>query len=238
MCGYSLVTHCSFDEKNNVIDYYRGKDCLKKFCQDFKKQAKSIVDFEKKEMIELTQEKQYRHDTKKSCFICKNRFFEDAKNNYIKVRDHCHYTGKYRGTAHKICNLMYDTPREIPVIFHNGSSYDYHFIIKGLAEEFEGDFECLGENKEKYITFSVPIKKESNESDTIVYRIKFIDSFRLMSTSLSNLVDNLSGGINNQKCNSCGSNLEYFSIKKNGKLLFKCFNCKKNTLENLMKISI
>ena len=53
--------------------------------------------------------------------------------NYIKVRDHCHYSGKYRGTAHKICN----TPREIPVIFHNGSSYDYHFIIKGLAEEFE-----------------------------------------------------------------------------------------------------
>ena len=55
---------------------------------------------------------------------------------------------------------MYNTPREIPVVFHNGSTYDYHFIIKGLAEEFKGDFECLGESKEKYITFSVPIKKE------------------------------------------------------------------------------
>ena len=54
---------------------------------------------------------------------------------------------------------MCNTPREIPVIFHNGSSYDCHFIIKGLAEEFEGEFECLGENKEKYITISVPIKK-------------------------------------------------------------------------------
>ena len=53
---------------------------------------------------------------------------------------------------------MYNTPREIPVVFHNGSSYDYHFIIKGLAEEFEG----------KYITFSVPIKKESNEDDTMI----------------------------------------------------------------------
>ena len=95
-------------------------------------------------MIELTQEEQYRHDTRKCCFICKKPFFKDAKNNYIKVRDHCHYTGKYRGAAHKICNLIYNTPREIPVIFHNGSSYDYHFIIKGLAEEFEGDFECLG----------------------------------------------------------------------------------------------
>ena len=108
-------------------------------------------------MTKLTQEEQYKHDSRKCCFLCKKTFFKDAKNNYIKVRDHCHYTGKYRDAAHEICNLMYSTPREIPVVFHNGSSYNYHFIIKGLAEEFEGDFECLGENKEKYITFSVPI---------------------------------------------------------------------------------
>ena len=75
---------------------------------------------------------------------------------------------------------MYDTPREIPVVFHNGSSYDYHCIIKGLAGKCEGDFECLGENKEKYITFSVPIKNESNEDSTIIYRIKFVDSLRFM----------------------------------------------------------
>ena len=174
-------------------------------------------------MIKLTQEEQCKHDTRKYCFLCKKPFFEDAKNNYIKVRDHCHYTGKYRGAAHKICNLMYNTPREIAVIFHNGSSYDYHFIIKGLAEEFDGDFECLGENKEKYITLSVPIKKESNESDTIIPRIKFIDSFRFMSTSLSNLVDNLSEGIHNDgKFGIC------ISIKKNGRLLFECFDCKKS----------
>ena len=84
MCGYSLITHCSFNEKNNTTDCYRGKDCLKNFCQDLKKQAKSIVDYEKKEMIELTQEEQYRHDTRKCCFVCGKRFFEDAKNNYIK----------------------------------------------------------------------------------------------------------------------------------------------------------
>ena len=63
---------------------------------------------------------------------------------------------------------MYNRPREISVVFQNGSSYEYHFIIKGLTELFEGDFECLGENKEKCITFSVPIKKESNEDDTII----------------------------------------------------------------------
>ena len=119
---------------------------------------------------------------------------------------------------------MYNTPREIPV----GSSYDYHFIIKGLAEEFDGDFEFLGENKEKYITFLVPIKKKSNEDGIIIYKIKFIDSFRFMSTSLSNLVDNLSEGIHdNGECTKCNSSLEYISVSNKGRLLLECFDCKK-----------
>ena len=84
---------------------------------------------------------------------------ENAFKLYHKFRDHCHYTGKLRGAAHSICNLRYKRPKEIPVVFHNGSTYDYHFIIKQLAKEFDGQFECLGENTEKYITFSVPIKK-------------------------------------------------------------------------------
>ena len=79
---------------------------------------------------------------------------------YQKVRDHCHYTGKFRGAAHSICNLCYKVPKNIPVVFHNGSIYDYHFIIEQLAKESEGQFECLGENTEKYISFSVPIEKE------------------------------------------------------------------------------
>ena len=187
-------------KKNNKLDYYRGKDSLKRFCQDLKKQARSIIDFEKKEM-NLTPEEEFSFHMAGKCYICHKPFYQDKKNNYIKVRDHCHYTAKYRGAAHKICNLLYNTPREIPVVFHNGSSYDYHFIIKGLAEEFAGDFECLGENKEKYITFSVPIKKESNEDGKIIYRIKFLDSFRFMPTSLSTLVDNLSNIIHdNRKC--------------------------------------
>ena len=78
---------------------------------------------------------------------------------YQKVRDHCHYTGKFRGAAHSICNLCYKVPKK-PVAFHNGSKYDYHFVIKQLAEVFEDQFECLGENTEKYISFSVPIEKE------------------------------------------------------------------------------
>ena len=111
------------------------------------------------------------------------------------------YTKK-SGAAHSICNLSYKVPREIPVVFHNGSTYDYHFIIKQLAEEFKGQFRCLGENTEKYITFSVPIKKELDNNKTIIYKLKFIDSYRLMPTSLSDLVDNLSE-INKKECNTC-----------------------------------
>ena len=131
---------------------------------------------------------------------------------------------------------MYNTPREIPVVFHNGSSYDYHFIIKGLAEEFDGGFKCLGENKEKYITFSVPIKKESDEDGTIIYRIKFIDSFRFMSTSLSSLVDNLSEGFHdNRKCTKCNFSLEYISISKKVDYCLNALIAKKGTQENLIK---
>ena len=81
-------------------------------------------------------------------------------------------------------------------MFHNGSIYDYHFIIKELVKEFEGNFECLGKNTEKYITFSVPIKKKIENKDLeITYKIKFIDTYRFMASSLSKLVDNLSEGI-------------------------------------------
>ena len=170
--------------------------------------------------------------------ICKNEFNNNDKKNY-KVRDHCHYTGKYTGAAHNICNLRYKVPKEIPIVFHNGSTYDYHFIIKELVKEFEGNFECLGENTEKYITFSVPIKKKiENEDLEITYKIKFIYSYRFMSSSLSKLVDNLSEGILNNKCLDCKCCLDYIKIK-NEKLLLKSFNCnnyyKKKFNQDLIK---
>ena len=146
------------------------------------------------------------------------------KKNY-KVRDHCHYTGKYRGASHNICNLRYKVRKEIPIVFHNGSTYDYHFIIKELVKEFKCNFECLGENTEKYITFSVPIKKKIENKDLeITYKTKFIDSYRFVSSSLSKLVDKLSEGIHNNKCVDCNSCLDYIKIKYE-KLLLKCFNC-------------
>ena len=112
--------------------------------------------------------------------------------------------------------MRYKIPKQIPVEFHNGSTYDYHFIIKELVKEFDGNFECLGENTEKYITFSVPIKKKIQNKDTeITYKIRFIDSYRFMSMPLSKHIDNLSEGIHNNKCINCKSCLDYVRSTKN-----------------------
>ena len=81
--------------------------------------------------------------------FCYNKMKKNKFKLYKKVRDHCYYTKKFRGAALSICNLDYKVPQEIPVKIHNCSKYDYHFIIKEIAEEFKGEFECLGENTEK-----------------------------------------------------------------------------------------
>ena len=80
-----------------------------------------------------------------------------------KVGDYCHCTGKFRGTAHSICNLRDKIQREIPIVFHFGWTYDYHFMIKQLAEEFKVKFVCLEETTEKYITFSAPAFKRNHD---------------------------------------------------------------------------
>ena len=209
--GYSIFTSCSCDESKNKLNFYRGKDCMKKFCKDLKEHATRIINHEKKNIIPLTKEEKINYNDQKVCYICKIEFDTidttkssslESKENY-KVRDHCHYIGKYRGAPHNICNLRYKAPKEIPLVFHNGSTYDYHLIIKELVKEFDGNFDCLGENTEKYITFSVPLKKKiENKNLEITYKMKFIDS--------------LSEGIHNNKCVDCKSNLDY--IKTTAKL--------------------
>ena len=149
-------------------------------------------------MIPLTDKENKFYEKQETCHIFKKWFCANENNEknfelYKKVKDHCHYTGKFRGAAHSICNLRYKIPKKISVVFHNGSTYDHRFIINQLAEEFKGKFECSGENTEKYITFSVSIKKEHDNSKTSTYKLKFIDSYRFMPCKLSDLVDNLSG---------------------------------------------
>ena len=92
--------------------------------------------------------------------MCRKGFLKKFANykNYQKVRDHCHFTG---GAAHSICNLRFNVPNEISVVFHNRSNYNYHFIVKELANEVQGKFEFLGENTEKYKNFPVSIENKN-----------------------------------------------------------------------------
>ena len=133
--SYSIFTDSSFDATKNKLDCYIGKDCLERFCKDLKEHPTKIINYEKKEMIPLTHKENKSYKKQKACYICKKGFSTDDDNKkYHNVRDHCHCTGKYRGAAHSICNLRYTKPKEIPVMFHNGSTYDYHFVIKELAK--------------------------------------------------------------------------------------------------------
>ena len=88
-------------------------------------------------MLPLTKEELKSHQN--VCYICEKRIIKKLSKsiNYRKVIDHCHYTGKYRSTAHSICNSKFNVPNEIPLVFHNGSDYGYHFIINELPNNFE-----------------------------------------------------------------------------------------------------
>ena len=110
--GYSIFTHCSFDKSKNKLNYYKGEDCMTNFCKDLREHATKIINYEKKDMILLTKKEEENYNNQKVCYICKKEFDKSDKKHH-KVRDHCHYTGKYRGAAHNICNLRYKIPKEI-----------------------------------------------------------------------------------------------------------------------------
>ena len=189
----------------------------------------------KKEMIQLTYEENMSYDEQEECHICEGNFCmcEDDENykNRKKVKDHCHYNEKFREAAHSDFNLKYKVPNNIPVVIHN-ASYDTHFIINQLAKKFKGELDCIGENMEKYITFSAQINKNCDDGKTISYELRFIDSFRFMPASLSVLVDNFSGIFYSMECKSCmekiKSNSEccFVGLKSN-RLIYRCTKCKK-----------
>ena len=119
-CGYSI----------NVVDnhsnrckqtYYRGDNAVSVFIKEIRAIAYKKINFVKREMIELTLDEQKEYENATYCHICKKEFGDKKKHR--KVRDHDHYTGKYRGAAHSICNLRYSNQKVIPVLFHNGSSF-------------------------------------------------------------------------------------------------------------------
>ena len=93
---------------------------MENFCKNLKEHTTKMINYERK-TIRLTHEENKLYHEQNICFICKKGFsIDDNNKKYHKVMDHCHYTGKYIGTAHNIFNLKYKTSKEIPVVFHNG----------------------------------------------------------------------------------------------------------------------
>ena len=131
------------------------------------------------------------------CNICERDLFKDKETGQIlKVRDHCHFTGEYRGAAHNQCNLKCKKPLILPVIFHNLQGYDSHRFMKQLAK-VSGDLSCIPSTEEKYISFSKKIVVDYYHSSKMgkplpkKFEIRFIDSFKFLQASLADLVENL-----------------------------------------------
>ena len=156
-----MSTIWAFHHIENKHNLYHRENYMIKFCEFLRKHPKNIVDFEKKKMLLLTKIIKSDQEATK-CYGGSKQFIKKiAKDkNHQKVSCHCHCTGKYAGASHSICNLRLNVPNKLPVAFHNGSNNDYYFVIREVVEEVEGKFECLGENTEKYKTFSVPREKE------------------------------------------------------------------------------
>ena len=108
------------------------------------------------------------------CWICENDYID----NNIKVRDHCHITEKYKGSAHRDYNINVELNHKIPVVFHNLQNYDSHLIMQELGN-FNLEINVIPNGLEKYLSFSINNK------------LLFIDSFQFLSSSLNILVKNL-----------------------------------------------
>ena len=176
-----IYTKSSEDEDVAKIFVEKLTELTKGIYNDFYYHPKKIV---------MTQETQKEFNNAVNCHICGYKLGKD------RVRDHCHFTGEYRGAAHNKCNLMCKKPRILPVIFHNLQGYDAHLFIKQLAK-LDGKLDCIPSTEEKYISFSKTIKvgeyKHINgDIIPITFEIRFLDSYKFLQSSLGNLVSNLS----------------------------------------------
>lgn len=184
-CSIAYYLHCSYDDSFSKFKLNRDPNCIDWFIQELYNVA-LFVDGKLSKIIPMETLSSSQIDEfkmAKFCHICTKEFNE---SDLSKHRDHCHFTGKYRGAAHDSCNINYKKPHDIPIIFHNLSGYDAHFIIRALATNIKGRVELLPINKETYISFKKKI-------DGTKVNLKFIDSYRFMSTSIDELakyVDN------------------------------------------------
>ena len=192
--SFCYYVKCSFDDKFSKVVEYTAKSEDENVAQIFvdrlEKEVRSIYkDHPPKKMI-FTKRERAIYEKSTSCWICGEGFSEKD----YKVRDHCHYTGKFRGAAHNSCNLKFKRPKFTPVIFHNLSGYDAHLFIKNLGVS-KGKIDCIPNNEEKYISFTKHVEVDrfmKKEKEVIVTReMRFIDSMKFKSLSLNKLVKNL-----------------------------------------------
>ena len=187
----------SFDEsvyKSKLRVYTKKEesdyDAMDTFIKWLESDVKEIANLENKDMI-FTPENEKEFINALNCWICGEYMGND------RVRDHCHFTGKFRGAACNSCNLKLRRQNNISVFFHNLSGYDSHLFIKklGTPEEKE-NIDCIPSNEEKYISFSKTIitgqyKNKEGETKDKTFKIIFKDSLKFMSSSLGALVNNL-----------------------------------------------
>ena len=135
-CGYGYKVVCCYDDKyTKPLQIYRGEKAVNKFMENMLEEVKYCKKVMKtffNKPLKMTKEDEEEFEKAKECHICDKKYTEKD----IRVRDHCHITGKYRGSAHQDCNLkLRINPEEIkvPVIFHNLRGYDSHFIMQEIG---------------------------------------------------------------------------------------------------------
>ena len=193
--GWCVYSKFPYGDVDNPLRTYRGKDCIETFCNYIKGEARRLYHMFPELPVDLLTKKQWKKYKKATkCHICYKPFTQTN----LKVRDHCHYTGLYRGLAHLLCNFRYKIPSYIPVVIHNLSGYDTHLFIRELGAH-TSEIGVIAKNKEDYISFSikVPVEKyvdkNGEEKDKLI-ELRFIDSFKFMSSSLDSLTRNLVRG--------------------------------------------
>ncbi|XP_067211782.1 uncharacterized protein [Linepithema humile] len=161
---------CTYDNSLSSFKSYRGEDCVAWFVNelhDLARRVKAILTTVVP-MADLTREESEKFRSTATCHVCEKPFTPDD----TRVRDHCHLTGRYRGAAHSSCNLNYKDSHVIPVIFHNLSGYDAHFIIKDVANAFEGNVELLPLTKERYISFTKNVKDTMDQKSKLCIKLR------------------------------------------------------------------
>lgn len=194
--SFSYLIKCSFDDSLSKQVLYRGKDAIKVFIQRLESDLAYIYNnylTNVVPMLPLSKEEEQDFINAKVCGICEKSF----ESEDVKVRDHCHLTGRKRyGAAHSICNLNYKLPNFIPIIMHNMSGYDAHLFIKELCSN-KDRVDVIAQSKEKYISFTKYLYMHDYIDNKGILkkqylRMRFIDSFKFLATSLDNLASNLS----------------------------------------------